>query len=218
MLVIQMSQSYKESSKLIKPKRVQHLFYGIDLDGVLFNFLDPFNDWLSKHLGVEIHANGITDYSWWKCIDGLTEEEFWAEFDRFGKSGAYGKMELIPGAKQGLNALSQVFDIAFITARPDYAYDDTVMALKKHFGFGADRLFMARNCNKSYFVNELGINFFIEDAPHHAIDIVEKSTARVDLMNTPYNQDVNHPKIKRVSSWDEILKNWSLNVAVRDFR
>lgn len=178
--------------------------FGLDIDGVLVDFARPFNSWLEKSLGVKCPAH-ITDYSWYKCVPGLTFEGFWTEFDRFGQSGAYRDMPLIDGAKSAVRKIAEHYDVWFITSRPDYATQDTYDAIHRDFGFEPSKVIMARSGKKSNEINKLGIKFFVEDAPHHAEDIAENTNCKLYLMDTHYNREVKHPRATRVSDWDEIL-------------
>ena len=50
--------------------------YGIDLDGVCFNFCDAFRIWLNISLNININLNEITSYYWHEDIDDLSREQF----------------------------------------------------------------------------------------------------------------------------------------------
>ncbi len=52
---------------------------------------------------------------------------------------------------------------------------------------------------------ELGVTFFVDDAPHH-IDDVASVVENVLLFNTPWNQnyEIKSANVTRVNSWNEI--------------
>lgn len=188
--------------RLRKSKR-----YGVDLDGVCFDFVSPFSGWLKQKLSIDYHDHEIVDYHWYNCIPGLSEKDFWNEFHKWGQSGNYKTLELLPGAKDGVRwLLENAGDVYFITARPEYALDQTLECLSEHFEFDKNKLIFANGCNgKVKEVNELGVDIMIEDAPHNAKEIVEKTAADIYLMDTSYNRDVKHDRIVRVKHWNEIL-------------
>ncbi len=196
-----------QCSKSKRPSPKLNRKYGVDLDGVCYNFVGPFSSWLKENLRISYSDNEIVDYHWYNCIPGLSEQDFWNEFHRWGKAGSYRDLDLLPGARDGvLWLMDNGVDVYFITARPEYAKEQTIESLEKHFPLNRDKLIFADGSKgKVKEVNELGIDVIIEDAPHNANLIVEKTPAGVYLVDTSYNQDIRHPRIKRVSHWDEIV-------------
>jgi uncharacterized HAD superfamily protein len=179
---------------------------GLDLDGITYEFIPPFCKWLRDKLGIPIYPRDVKDYYWFNCVAGMTEQQFWDEFHAFSKSGAYRDFALLPGAQESIRYLLDNYDVKFITARPDYAYEDTVGAIYRDFGIcEPDRIIFAR-AHKSDEILAHGIDIFIEDASHHALDIANKTDAHVYLMDTDYNQDVSHSQITRVQDWAHIMK------------
>lgn len=182
--------------------------YGVDLDGVCFNFVEPFSLWLKENLRINYHDSEIVDYHWYNCIPGLSEQDFWDEFHKWGKAGNYKELELLPGAKEGvLWLMENGLDVYFITARPEYAKEQTIHALERHFNLDKAKLvFSGCKNGKVQEVKDLGIDTIIEDAPHNATLIAGHTNADVYLIDTSYNKDVKHSKIYRVRHWDDIIK------------
>lgn len=182
---------------------------GFDIDGCLASFSEPFTQYLSKKVGQFIKPNDIYDYSWWKCFTGMTEDVFWHHFHEFGKAGYYRNFPPLKDAESYVTKLLETYDYHFITSRPDYTYKDTLEWLDDNFGAGdPDKVTFCRGGLKSSAINELGVDIFIEDAPHHAEDIVNNTSAHLYLMDAPYNKDVIiSDNMTRVYNWEQIAKD-----------
>lgn len=181
--------------------------YGIDLDGVCFDFVTEFSKWLKRELGVDYDDSEIVDYHWYNCIESIGEKEFFREFHRFGKAGSYATLPLLPGAAQAIKHIRENgHRVWFVTARPIYAKEDTLRAVSNAFGFTDTVVFSGGKDYKSETVNLLNIDVFVEDGPHYAESIAKNTKALVYLMDHPYNKKVSHPNIIRVNSWDDIMQ------------
>jgi len=179
--------------------------YGVDLDGVCFDFLNPFRICLNGAFDLKLEEHEITNYFWHKNTDGLTEKGFFEEFHKFGHEGGYRNLSLLPGTLDALerieNAGHQIF---YITNRPEYVREDTIAALEEH-GFPFSKNLFFANGDKSSLVNKLKIGVFIEDAAHTIIDIANNTDAYVYCVDYPYNRNVEHIMVERIKDWDDFL-------------
>jgi uncharacterized HAD superfamily protein len=181
------------------------LLYGIDLDGVCFEFCPAFCDWLYKKTGVFCDPNKLTSYYWHECIDGLSKEVFWKEFHRFGHSQGYHHLEVVSGAIESLNKIRTAGNkIVYITHRPRYAYFDTLAALEKHNFPSRNSLVFAEGA-KAPWVNDIGVDVFIDDSPKTLKELCRDTDARVYCMDYLYNKQLNLD-FTRVGSWSEFLE------------
>lgn len=182
---------------------------GYDIDGCLACFSEPFTHYLSNAYNQKISSKDIYDYSWWKCFAGMTEDVFWRHFHEFGKAGHYRNFPLFKDAAAHVTKLLEMYDYHFVTSRPDYTHKDTLVWLENNFGIDdPDKITFCRNGLKSDAINELDIDIFIEDAPHHAQDIVNNTPAYLYLMDAPYNKDVIiSDNMTRVYNWEQIAKD-----------
>lgn len=195
-------------AKFSPPSRLK---IGYDIDGVLADFLTPFNDYLFKKTGEKVAKERITDYSWWKCFTGLSEGDFWKHFDEFGLEGYYRKFPALRGAKSAVPILLNRHDYHFITSRPDYTYDDTIVWLQRNFGpVRDDKITFCRGGDKSKEILKHGVDVFIEDAPHHILDIAKNTDITLYIMDAPYNRSVldkyDNGRMFRFHSWDDLLE------------
>jgi len=182
--------------------------YGIDLDGICFNFLKGFSQWLEDKIGIQCPKDEeITSYYWYETIDGLSSDVFWEEFDKFGKAGGYRNLELLPHALDGLNRIYAAgHDILYVTNRPEYALDDTKAALLQHeFPYHANIHFA--HGAKAPLIREYGVDVFIDDSPRTIAEICANTDARIYCMDYPMNRGIHEVhNYTRVKSWGEFLE------------
>jgi len=182
--------------------------YGVDLDGVCFDFMSLFGAWLQRTCGVEYKYEEITSYYWHECIDGLSEATFWKEFDRFGMAGhGYRNLEILPGTLAALDIIVAAgHEIVFITNRPEYARQDTIDAIEEA-GFPKANIIFAKG-NKAPIIQELGVDVFIDDSPKTVEQITTGTRATVYCMDAPYNRKLDDSLgwFTRVCDWSEFLE------------
>ena len=183
--------------------------YGIDLDGICFDFGGAFNKWLSEHTDLDIPPmEEITSYYWYENVDGLSDDVFWDEFHKFGKADGYFALSLIPGAREGLFAIRDAgHDIMYITNRPDYAQEQTTRALFLHGFPNPDKLVLAHGA-KAPVIREHGVDVFIDDSPRTIAEICANTEAKIYCMDYPFNRDIHDVhNYTRVRSWSEFLRS-----------
>jgi uncharacterized protein len=189
-------------------KNVADKVYGIDLDGVSVDFITDFSKFLKEYLNVSYEDSEITDYHWYKCDLGISQDEFWSAFNVYGmRKKRYEHLLPLPYANDGIRMLLEnAKDVWFITGRPHYAYEQTTKSLRRCFDIPSDRIiFSSGEDYKSNVVNRLGIDVFFDDAPHYSESIAKHTNAQVYLMNTTYNQEVSDPNIIRVDGWKDFI-------------
>lgn len=183
--------------------------YGIDLDGVCFDFGSAFLSFLRAHfphLSIPKDIE-LTSYYWYEIIPGLDKDTFWEAFDDFGRGRGYFDLELIEGALEGLRAIEESgHSIVYITNRPMYARQDTVEALAKHNFPSAEHLWFATG-HKAPFIRDLAVDVFIDDSPHTISEICD-TCPKTYCFDYPFNQNIEAPSdsYTRVSSWADFLE------------
>lgn len=182
--------------------------YGIDLDGICFDFQGGFVPWLESHLDVKLPPKEeITSYYWYEDVDGLEKKDFWDEFHKFGKADGYFNLEVFPDALEGLHRIVEAgHRITYITNRPKYAFRQTLNALTLHKFPFSGKLEFAEG-RKSPIVRQKGIDAFIDDSPRTVAELCAGTNARIYCMDYPFNQDIhNLTGYTRVKSWGEFLE------------
>ena len=179
--------------------------YGIDLDGVCFDFLNVFRTHLNNRFGMKLEEEEITSYYWYENTDGMDKDDFFIEFHKFGRAGGYRTLPVLPGTLDALDRINaggnQIF---YITNRPEYAREDTIAALEEHGFPYAKNLFFAHG-DKSSIVDKLNIGVFVEDSGKTIMDIAENTSSHVYCVDYPHNRDVEHVHVERINDWDDFL-------------
>ncbi|TFH25798.1 hypothetical protein E4G67_00480 [Candidatus Bathyarchaeota archaeon] len=188
--------------------------YGIDLDGICFDFMHGFCNWLEEKVGVTVPDDEeITSYYWFEVVDGLDKDTFWEEFHKFGNANGYRDLALLPGAKEGLESIIAAgHEVMYITNRPEYAFADTQVALERHQFPFRERLVFA-NGSKAPHIRENNVDVFIDDSPRTIAEIVANTEATVYCMDYTFNRALNDlTGYVRVYNWDEFLTAEKINV------
>ena len=146
---------------------------GIDIDGTL-TFSGYFLPYLNEYFGRDIGYEELNKYDF-RDIYNVTDEEIMSFFRGEGKNLIF-NADLLDGARDTVNELSQKHNVWIITARkPDKLQKAT----------------------------ELGCEIFIEDHPDASIDIAAAGI-KLYLVDAPYNKISEHENITRVHDWEEI--------------
>ena len=144
--------------------------WAIDLDEVVFNFIDPYFEFLSKKYGKKIVREDLTEYSAESCglipTGSSTENllEFWM-------MGGFKKLKYMPGAEQNLRNLINRDNVVFATARLLEFYHDTVSSLTT-MNLGDIPLYFADSkTTKGDIVKHVNARYFIDDNPENINDV-----------------------------------------------
>lgn len=193
----------------------QSKIYGIDLDGVCFDFLGPCLEFMSDSLHRHFDRNEVTSYYWYENDNvDLNEEEFWEEFHKFGRENhGYRHLPLLPGTKEVLKAIKDAgHTIWYVTNRPEYAKQDTIEALASHDFPDRENLIFAKG-HKAPIIREKNIDVFIDDSPHTIPEITANTRATIYCRSYKCNEHLDDTFFTRVYGWDEFMEHEGLNVA-----
>lgn len=183
--------------------------YGIDLDGCCYDFINCFGAWLESRVGIKYNYEDVTDYYWFKNIDGLSEDVFWDEFNEFTYADMYRGIPVLDDTKKAIKTLAKNGELVFVTARPMVTRHTTNSVIYRDFDIESDKVYFSKD--KDDAVKNIKIDVFVEDGPHYAEAIAQNTNAKVYLMDAPYNKQANHPQITRVRGWQHILELEGLN-------
>jgi len=183
---------------------------GLDIDGVVADFLSPFLRFLEKRVGNgPIPADTVTDFNFkdhpflseetvGKCMEAVSyDPDFWQ-----------GLASLISAKEwQRLERLSRRGKLVFITHRYVRATYDihrvTCDWLKRH-GISRPAVHFIQE-SKGDLAQSLGIRLFMDDRYENCEDVAEKTEALVLMPHQPYNQSFTHPRVKRVWNFNELF-------------
>ena len=172
---------------------------GVDIDNVLADSDVRLRAMILEMCGIELKEEQMTRYEYEAY--GVSEEQLSEVFRVFNLETCR-TLELVPGAKAAMQQLTLRYEIALVTSRNPESRAGTEHWLRTK-GLPYDQLHF--NDEK----HALGIPYraFIEDRHEHAHRIAGTGAA-VYLLTRPWNaRPLAHPNVRRVDTWDEILKH-----------
>ena len=192
--------------------RLKRKTYGIDLDGVSFDFVQGFLDHLNMVLGMNLTKEDVKSYYWYETADDISKERFFEEFHRFGRAKGYRNLAVIPGTLEALRAIvADGHNVYFITNRPAYALQDTIEALEEHNFPCRENLIFAKG-DKSPVIKEKGVDVFIDDSPKTLSQITANTRATIYCRSYEYNNHLDETFLTRVNSWAEFLEHAGITI------
>jgi uncharacterized protein len=187
---------------------------GVDFDDVLFDNNTSIAAFHNARYGTSYGKEDNTDYFFEK-LWGCSTEEVWRRMEEYGETEFHHEAPIIDGAKEALENLRTAYDIVIITARAPAARGVTERWLEKNLpGFVRQIYFTDRfrldspgRLLKSDVCKEVGVSYFVEDAPHWAEDVARNAPGtEVFLFDSPWNRKETPPGAVRVHSWEEVAR------------
>lgn len=183
---------------------------GLDIDGVVADFLSPFLLLLEKRTGkgpipadslvsVDFTAHpALTREAVEACADAVKRDPgFWTGLDSLLSREQWRRLEELNRRKR----------LSFITHRSGGDGCDirslTAEWLRRH-GITDPAVFYTEE-TKSGFVEELGVALFVDDNYENCREVAEKTGARVMMPHHPYNRTFSHPRVTRIAHFDEVF-------------
>lgn len=189
---------------------MKKLRVGFDIDGVLLASDQFMLDGLSNVLGRRVQKSEIIDYDFTKAFEITMDQEQSIIDDAIMRL----QMPSMPGVEHIIELLDNFEKpIPIITSRPEkYCRPYTIIQLVKIFGLNLGDYYWDDGDDyeiihslylntKSDAICQYGLDYFVEDASHHAIDIADNSDCTVLLVDQPWNQNCRHERIIRCGDW-----------------
>jgi 5'(3')-deoxyribonucleotidase len=130
----------------------------------------------------------------------LLERELIEEiFSRFHEE-SIPRLPALPGAKQALAVIHRRYRIIIVTARRPHSRPQTLQWLVSH-GIPFDALYHTEEKNE---IPE-SVTAAIDDHPHH-IQGYRALGMQVFVMDQPWNRELEHADVIRVTGWDALLQ------------
>ena len=183
---------------------------GLDIDGVLADFISPFLRVLAERTGNgPIDLESVTDPNFTnhplitteilsECVADIScEPNFWQG------------LVPLPSAEQWrtLDRLSHKEKLVFITHRCEQkSYDIAEVTcdwLKKH-GISKPVVYFTQSY-KSALIDKLNVELFVDDRHENCRDVAENTEAVVLMPHRSYNQSFNHPRVQRIQGLHELF-------------
>ncbi len=186
------------------------MIVGLDIDGVVADFLSPFLSFVENKTGSgPIAPDSIIDFTFQghpvlteevvcKCMEEVSSDPgFWERLSSLITAEAWHDLE----------CLSQKKRLIFLTNRSGHrGYDiETVTCgwLNKQ-GISNPVVYFTQKW-KGELADELGVRLFMDDRQENCEDVANKSQAIVLMPHRSYNQLCAHPRVKRVWNFNELF-------------
>jgi hypothetical protein len=186
------------------------MMIGLDIDGVLADFVTPFLQLLERRVGgAPIDPASITDPNFQRhpyltrelIYDCMVETSYDPEFWR--------GLEPLPSRDQweALERISRQHEVVFIThrwVRDTYDINQVTCDWLRRHGIGKPEVRFTQE-KKSQLVNQLSIELFVDDRHENCEDVATQTDAHVMMPHRPYNQAFDHPKVQRIVDLNELF-------------
>jgi hypothetical protein len=168
---------------------------GVDLDGVVYNFIYNF-DRLLLSKGIK---PSINDYN-----RGLNKEDLHNNLEEISKTDVFLSCPAYPYALSSLRTLSSNDEVYLISYRNwcSNGETDTLKRLEMDNISVRDVIFSK---HKGFEAKRLKLDYFVEDSIINAGHIVNISNAFVYLVNRRYNQGETPSRVKRIKDLREVV-------------
>jgi uncharacterized HAD superfamily protein len=183
---------------------------GLDIDGVLADFITPFLRMLEARTGSRpIEPASVTDPNFmqhpsltreiiFECMETASyDPEFWRALAPLPSRAQW----------QALQRISADHDVAFIThrwVRDTYDIHQITCDWLRRHGVSHPVVYFTQD-KKSALVNHLKIDLFVDDRHDNCEDVATQTKAVVLMPHRPYNQSFQHPRVRRIRELEEIL-------------
>ncbi len=186
------------------------MMVGLDIDGVLADFLSPFLKILAQRVGSgPIDPLSITDPSFIshpfissevisECMVEVSyKERFWQELEPLPTSRQW----------QALDKLSRDRKLVFVTHRYEretYSIHKVTCDWLKAHGVREPVIHFTQD-QKSALVRKLKVQLFVDDRHENCLDVAENTEAVVMMPHRSYNGSFRHPKVQRIQDLEELF-------------
>lgn len=184
---------------------------GFDLDDIILDFNNSLRGYYNEMYQTDYKREHMTSFYLDK-VWGLPQNEMADRIRRFYNHEVHWATPPVPGAVESIKKLSGDHKLIVITAKPETIRQKTEEWLSRHFSNVFESLHFtnhfigdAAKRKKSEVCLELGVEVFVEDALHNAVDVAGAGIP-VLLLDAPWNQGEIPSGVTRVFSWDEIVE------------
>jgi hypothetical protein len=189
--------------------------FGIDMDGVLCDFIQGYNALAKAQFGIELPYPAVTwDHG---PTNGITKSQDNTLWELIKSTPFHGALHALPGALDAIGRLNvlgmQGHSVYFITSRPGPLAKFWAEVWLKNHGMDLPTVLIASK--KGYVAKGLQLDVFVDDKPENNLDVLGAvgcqglvdPPVRVYLIDQPWNQWADQPLNygKRVKDLNEVL-------------
>ena len=179
-----------------------HLTIGLDIDGVVLDFIGSFCKLLSTRHGIGLKYEQVFCHDLSQVL-GVPKDTVnrWIE-----ETIEANDFELIGGAKEGLEVICGSHRVVFTTSRPR-KYGELTREILTRRGIVVKEIEFVGFLEKHLLPPALAFHIFVDDSVEEAL-LLRKSVPKVLLFTHPWN--INSLNVmgllRRVYSWQDILQ------------
>lgn len=205
-------QNTERENNLIKNNK-KILNIAIDVDDVLFDYLENFLKYVNNLKGTSFSKEDMTSFFFEK-VSGFDREETINLHNSFHFSENFNEILPLEGSLESIDFLNKEgHNLFIITSRSRDMEDLTKEWINRHFPkkfteiLFSNHVFMHnKGISKKDFCLKYDIDIILEDSTHYAKECSE-SGINVILFDNPWNTNLKENKnIHRVNHWEEIPK------------
>ncbi len=174
---------------------------GLDLDGVVAEFVEPFLVELRKEFDISLTRSDVISYDLAE-MTRLSRTEIDRFVDELSTSGFYASLKPVDGAPSSIRSLAKLYGIYILTTRPQASHRDTVRWLRR-YRIPYDSLEFCEFGNKVSKDDQLAV--FVDDNLEQAA-IAADHVPLVLLFDQPWNRTNDMPtNCRRIAGWSEAV-------------
>ena len=183
---------------------------GLDIDGVLADFITPYLHRLAECAGCEpIEADAYSDLFFAghpsltkaivsQCLSEIArDEDFWHGLTSIPSTRQWAIIDRLSRERRLVFITHRIkqecFDIASVTSRwlDNQGVTDPVVHVTEE--------------KKSQLIRSLELQCFVDDRHENCEDIANQTEAQAFLLQRPYNQKFAHPRVQRINDLDDFF-------------
>ncbi|CAA0818710.1 Haloacid dehalogenase-like hydrolase (HAD) superfamily protein [Striga hermonthica] len=198
----------------------------VDVDEVLGNFVSALNQFIADRYSLNHSVSEYHVYEFFKLkFNWLSSVSADIRVHEFFKTHYFRKgIRPIPGAREALQKLSEIYNLSIVTSRQNAIKEHTIEWIDKHYPglfqeihFGNHFALEGQSKPKSEICKSLGAKVLIDDNPRYAIECAEVGIKVLlfDYENSypwcKFDAVPRHPLVTKVHNWEEVehqLASW----------
>ncbi|KAL1531246.1 hypothetical protein AAHA92_33945 [Salvia divinorum] len=201
----------------------EKIMIAVDVDEVLGNFVSALNRFIADRYSLNHSVSEYHVYEFFK-IWNCSRSEADHRVHEFFKTPYFKKgINPIPGAREALVKLSDIYNLSIVTSRQNAIKDHTTEWIEKHYPglfreihFGNHFALDGKSRPKSDICKSLGAKVLIDDNPRYA---VECAAVGIKVLLFDYENSYpwcktehaahQHPLVTKVHNWEEVEQQLS---------
>lgn len=165
----------------------------LDMDEVVVDFTRAWINRFRDKSGITLNRE---DWVAWDLKRILPEEVFEGFVATLREPGFFRHLPPMEGSIEGIRQLNERYDIVFLTASSQYAYNDKFHWIEEHLPFVTKPNLILTH-RKDLVLGE----YLVDDAPHNLLSSPAKTKI---IFDAPWNRNLTC--FKRVKNWGELVQ------------